>query len=435
MQRELIDHVAARTGAGRYFNEWRDVELSAQFQVVATGLVIISDWIASNETLLPFLGGRLPEVSENAGRGRWALDRLALLPPWQPGDLPDTVDDLFAVRFQFPEGAEPRPVQRAACEAVGAMSEPGLVIIEAPMGEGKTEAALAAAEIMSRRWGAGGLQVALPTQATSDAMFDRVIQWLDTMGEANQTVGAITLSHGKARFNRLFQGLLRPGRLAEIGCDEEFGTDPQHHLEHTVVAHSWLSGRKKSQLANFVVGTIDQVLFAALKSRHLMLRHLALAGKIVLLDEVHAYDVFMNSYLKRVLTWLGAYHVPVLALSATLPAERRHRPARRIPARMDRRPITHSSRTFWAGYRATADIQLSLPPRVWMSIVGMSRHQAGRPPCRSLLSAAAQSTTSRTWPHCFRTHSLMADALLSCATLFAGFFAPRISLRVGFPMR
>jgi len=324
VQRELIDHVAARTGASCYFKEWHDVELSAQFQVVVTGLVIISDWIASSETLLPFSGGRLPDLSENAGRGRWALDRLALLPPWQPVDIPNTVNDLFAARFQFPLGAEPRPVQRAACEAVGAISEPGLVIIEAPMGEGKTEAALAAAEIMSRRWGAGGLQVALPTQATSDAMFDRVIQWLDTMGEANQAVGAITLSHGKARFNRMFQGLLRPGQLAEIGCDEEFGIDPQHHPKHTVVAHSWLSGRKKSQLANFVVGTIDQVLFAALKSRHLMLRHLALAGKILVLDEVHAYDVFMNSYLTRVLTWLGAYHVPVLALSATLPADRRN---------------------------------------------------------------------------------------------------------------
>jgi len=306
VQRELIDRMATRSGADGYLDGWGNVELSAQFQVVATGLVIISDWIASNESLLPFIGGRLPEVSENKDRGRRALDRLALPPPWQPVNTPDTVADLFAARFRLPEGAQPRPVQHAACDVVEAMSEPGLVIIEAPMGEGKTEAALAAAEIMSRRWGAGGLQVALPTQATSDAMFDRVIDWLDAMGQNNQTVGAITLSHGKARFNRLFQGLVRSGRLADIGCDEDFGFDRWHHLEHAVVAHSWLSGRKKSQLANFVVGTIDQLLFAALKSRHLMLRHLALAAKVVLLDEVHAYDVFMNSYLTKVLTWLGA---------------------------------------------------------------------------------------------------------------------------------
>ncbi len=256
-----------------------------------------------------------------AGVGRWI--GLRCLPPWQPAEMPDSVDGLFAVRFRLPAGAVPRPVQRAAYEVAESMTEPGLVIIEAPMGEGKTEAALAAAEIMSRRWGAGGLQVALPTQATSDAMFDRVIHWLDTMGENDQMVGAVTLSHGKARLNRLFQGLLRSGRMAEIGCDEDFEVDRRHDPEHTVVAHSWLSGRKKSQLANFVIGTIDQVLFTALKSRHLMLRHLAVAGKVVLLDEVHAYDVFMNSYLLRVLTWLGAYRVPVIALSATLPPERR----------------------------------------------------------------------------------------------------------------
>jgi CRISPR-associated endonuclease/helicase Cas3 len=315
--------MADRTGASRYLDGWRDVELSPQFQVIATGLVILADWIASNEMLLPFLRGGLPEVSQDTGRGLRAVERLALLPPWQSKAVPDSVDALFSERFRLPEGAEVRPVQHVTCEVAGAMSEPGLMVIEAPMGEGKTEAALAAAEIMSRRWGVGGLQVALPTQATSDAMFDRVIQWLDTMGEDNEPVGAITLSHSKARLNRLFRGLLQSGQLAEVGCDEDFGIDPQHHPEHTVVAHSWLSGRKKSQLANFVVGTIDQVLFAALKSRHLMLRHLALAGKIVVLDEVHAYDVFMNSYLTRVLTWLGAYHVPVLALSATLPPERR----------------------------------------------------------------------------------------------------------------
>lgn len=322
VQRELADRLAASTGAQTYLDNWRKIDLPASFQVVTTGLVILSDWIASNEWLHPFYSAELPDTTDNPERSRGALQRLALLAPWHVDDIRGSVEELFTARFRLPQGAKPRPIQHTACEVAEGMAGPGLLIIEAPMGEGKTEAALAAAEIMSRRWGTGGVHIALPTQATTDAMFDRVVGWLDSMGADDQPVGAITLSHGKARFNRLYQGIVTAGRSTDIGCDE--GCESADHTpQHAVVAHSWLSGRKKSQLANFVVGTIDQLLFAGLKSRHLMLRHLALAGKIVIIDEVHAYDVFMNSYLTKVLTWLGAYCVPVLALSATLPPDRR----------------------------------------------------------------------------------------------------------------
>ena len=320
VQDELLDRTAARTGAEAYLGRWRDIALPQQVQVLTSGLGVLADWIASNEALFGFDADPLPAVREDAARPAAALSTLGLPAPWGPGPAADDAAALFESRFTLPPGAAPRPVQWGACDVADQMAESGLVVIEAPLGEGKTEAAMAAAEILCRRFGGGGVLVALPTQATTDAMFSRVVTWLDTFGSVDEPVGAVTLSHGKARANRVFQGLVRAGNPTQVGLDDQSHGDG---CGHSVVAHSWLSGRHKTPLANFVVATIDQLLFAALRSRYLMLRHLGLAGKVVIIDEVHAYDAFMNSYLTRVLTWLGAYGVPVVALSATLPSERR----------------------------------------------------------------------------------------------------------------
>lgn len=313
---ELIEWMAARSGAAEYLALWAGRKLTTRFQVLATAVVIIADWIASNSDLLPFHRDRLPAVADSSNRVRQALTTLRLPEPWRPAQVTVDATRMFATRFRLPTGARPRSVQKATYEIAKAMSEPGLLIVEAPMGEGKTEAALVAVEIMASRWGADGVLVALPTQATTDAMFSRMVSWLDALGAEDQRVGgSIVLGHGKAKLNRVFQGLVRAGRLAEIGCDGE--------KSNQVTAHGWLSGRKKALLANFAVVTIDQLLFAGLKARHLMLRHLALAGKVVVIDEIHAYDAYMNSYLTKVLAWLGEYRVPVVALSATLPSEQR----------------------------------------------------------------------------------------------------------------
>ena len=53
--------------------------------------------------------------------------------------------------------------------------------------------------------------------------------------------------------------------------------------------------------------------------RHNALRLLALSGKTFIVDEAHGYDPYMQVLLGRLLNWLGAYGVPVILLSATLP--------------------------------------------------------------------------------------------------------------------
>ncbi len=314
---EILRWATALVGGRAVLERFADAEFGRPSQALLTGIVIMADWIASNVEYFPLEPlhtaqepPRLPDPERTAARAAIGWAQLDLPSRWSSQLIGD-VQAAFAARFARAPGSA-RPVQVAAVEAARAQAQPGMVIVEAPMGEGKTEAALLAAEVLAQRSGADGCFVALPTRATSDAMFDRVLAWMQNL--PGLPVGtSVTLAHGTASLNDTYDGLLRGGHMSGIG----------EGLDEAAVAHFWLRGRKRGPLAQFVIGTIDQVLFAGLKSRHLMLRHLALAGKVVIIDEVHAYDVYMSRYLDRVLHWLGAYGTPVVLLSATLPAARR----------------------------------------------------------------------------------------------------------------
>ncbi|TAM71058.1 MAG: CRISPR-associated helicase Cas3' [Microbacteriaceae bacterium] len=317
-QRELADYTAIIGGADAYLVGWASRPLPRTIQALVTAIVIMSDWIASSTELFAHTDHR-----PSAERASDAWRKLQLPSTWHPVDATAGVDELFQGRFDFSDAAQARPVQRAAFDAAHALSEPGMLIIEAPMGEGKTEAAFMAAEVLAARFGLGGCVVALPTMATSDAMFARAYDWVGRLPDA-RGVGAVQtafLAHGKARLNEAFHELAHVGRLGSMGDADQVMIDVS---DAAVVAHEWLSGRKKGLLANFVVGTIDQILFGALKTKHVALRHLAFANKVVIIDEVHASDEYMAVYLRRILRWFGAYRVPVILLSATLTPEARH---------------------------------------------------------------------------------------------------------------
>src|SRR5690606_27488096 len=90
-----------------------------------------------------------------------------------------------------------------------------------------------------------------------------------------------------------------------------------------VVAREWFTRRKRGLLAPFGVGTVDQALLGVLSTPHHFVRLFGLAGKTVVFDEVHAYDVYMTTLFERLMTWLGALGSSVVVLSATLPDQRR----------------------------------------------------------------------------------------------------------------
>lgn len=279
--------------------------VSMSAQMLLTGLLIMADWLASNTAYFPLL------LTEERGspecypaRVDAAWDEIALTEPWESENF-GMDDALFAEEFGF----SPNEVQKMVLDAVENTVSPGIFILEAGMGSGKTEAALAAAELLAQRTNSGGLFFGLPTQATANGLFDRVRHWAEYQSADGRH--GIRLAHGASALNAEYQELFCGS--ANISDDEEGG----------LVGHSWFEGRKQALLAEFVIGTVDQLLMASLQSKHLMLRHLGLAGKVVIIDEVHSYSHHMNAYLDRTLTWLGEYGAPVVVLSATLPEARR----------------------------------------------------------------------------------------------------------------
>lgn len=285
-----------------------DSVIPEPIQALLNGFLIVCDWIASNQNLFPY-----DRKSSANNRAKRALQLLEFGDHWKPSKAPD-VSEYFQQRFNIPN---PRPVQRDAVKLANDLSEPSLMLIEAPTGEGKTEAAFACAEVFAANIGLQGAVVALPTRATSNAMFNRVLDWLRASMQGSDAV-SVSLSHSKALFNERFQAL-----FGGDGASETYDDDLSRQDQHAIFANQWFLARKRSVFADFVVATIDQLLFMTLKAKHLSLRHLGFSSKAIIIDEVHAADDFMRTYLLRALQWLGAYGVPVIALSATLPPAQR----------------------------------------------------------------------------------------------------------------
>jgi CRISPR-associated endonuclease/helicase Cas3 len=286
------------------------------------GLVSVADWIGSNSDFFPYLvrdfeslptldpAEYLHMAEANAQK---ALSYLGWMGWRQPEE-----SLTFSRLFDFIPS--PRPLQQAAIEIAGDLSAPGIVIIEAPMGEGKTEAALYLAD----RWGVApgprGCYVALPTQATSNQMFTRVRDFLAKRYPEDKV--NLQLLHGHAALSSEFR-LLRENGDRIFNLESVCGEEGCGAQGASIVAAEWFTHRKRGLLAPFGVGTVDQALLAVLQTRHVFVRLFGLAHKVVLVDEVHAYDAYMSKLLERLLEWLAALGSPVVLLSATLPNEKR----------------------------------------------------------------------------------------------------------------
>lgn len=331
----LLNAVTSAAGYASLVEVEPSVDPSRATQLALSGYIVMADWIASNDGLAPL--SELADVGMAAAgrRARVALDEVKLGKGFGRRSATPLAEATARI------GLDPRPLQTTMFQVAEQLEAPGLIICEAPTGEGKTEAALVAADVLASRFGADGVFVALPTQATANTMLDRVVPWLDRFGgdlEFALVHGGRATADGWQKYRETRR--TAPVQQSEQGLDvygvpDEFGVwsdsgflgigvDCAHDQGLTAVAASdWFDGRKRGLLAHNAVGTIDQLLFAGTRTKHVMLRYAGLAGKVVIIDEVHAVDAYMATFLTHVLAWLGLGRVPVILLSATLaPAQR-----------------------------------------------------------------------------------------------------------------
>lgn len=221
------------------------------------------------------------------------------------------------------EPISPRPLQQVIIDlelADDAAST--LTIIEAPTGEGKTETAF----YLSVRLASEGIYIAMPSQATSNSLFKRFEEFLSRAHDADTGPVNVILVHGNSLMHPEQEQLLRvyldaPRTMERIYDSDDAKGDSEPRLETA----SWFLPKKRSLLAPYGVGTVDQAFLSILYSRHFFLRLFGLAGKTVVFDEVHAYDTYMNELFVRLLHWLRRMGAHVVILSATLPERERRR--------------------------------------------------------------------------------------------------------------
>jgi CRISPR-associated endonuclease/helicase Cas3 len=278
-----------------------------QAAVLACAIVILADWLVSQESHLlsrlpdtPALGTE-SELSEHFKKSLTVSADLVTGAGLTPLRL-----RLGSFGESFPHITEPNELQRSIAGGLpGLVRGPGLLLVTAPPGLGKTEAGLFAAKVMGEAAGRPGVYMALPTTATADQIYLRVRRYLESQAEA---ASPLMLLHGMAWLNTQYT----PDKeSAPVVTGDGHEGDP-------FAAADWLRGRWRGMCGSWAVGTIDQALMAVLASRYNALRLFGLAGKTVIVDEVHACDPYMQGLLLKLLRWLGAFGTPVVLLSATL---------------------------------------------------------------------------------------------------------------------
>jgi CRISPR-associated endonuclease/helicase Cas3 len=299
-------HARIRTWVPLAFGAGPALPTATAFSHAFAGLVMLADWLGSDTRFFPFseqkhdtLDARFRASCMQAAR---ALEAIGL----DVHVLQQT--PLSRTPFASVSAFEPKAAQQTVTELP--LPAPGtVVVLESETGSGKTEAALA---YFIKLFAAGlvdGLYFALPTRTAATQIHERVTRAIKrAFGEAAPPV--VLAVPGYLRVDDS-----TGQRLPEFKVLwPDFKRERERH-------RGWAAENPKRYLASGIaVGTVDQVLLSSLQVGHAHLRATSLLRHLLVVDEVHASDAYMNAVLAEVLRFHRAAGGHALLLSATLGA-------------------------------------------------------------------------------------------------------------------
>ena len=301
------------------------------------GLAVLADWIGSKQEWFPYcepiqdLQAYWNHAREQAKR---AVEASGVLPAESNNHL-----DYGAL---IGADATPTPMQDWA-KCVELPDGAALFMIEDETGSGKTEAALMLAHRLMASGQADGLYVALPTMATANAMFDRLAAAYRQLFSAG-AFPSIALAHGARDLHDGFRSAVLAAGRHETPYSQTGNWQEESETTASAACAAWIADdRRRAFLADAGAGTVDQALLSILPSRHQSLRLLGLMRRVLILDEVHAYDAYIQREIERLLEFQAGLGGSAILLSATLPLSVRKRLADAFSKGLGNEEVTHHS--------------------------------------------------------------------------------------------
>lgn len=278
---EAIWHALQQEGIEVVLQQWTIHDLRGRFYKnmganILLGMMMQCDWIASGQEWQNFKQQNrvlTPRACAQKFLQEQKMDNVTLSQILQGVD--------FETAFSFAPNSLQLEAMRIAKEY-----QPDVTMIQYPCGGGKSEAGCAVCAIAGKDM--GGIHIGMPTNATAEGIVGRM--------------------------RRIAKNCGIQDNIPEFCGHAMFSDNPEDHVDPFFLAH------RSRFHANypFAVETVDQQLKSICQYRYSAMPLVALSNKALLVDEVHAYDMFMQTELEQRIRWCVAAKQPIVLLSATM---------------------------------------------------------------------------------------------------------------------